>query len=760
MSAGSSNKSIYPKFVYAALIIGILGFLILREPNRTIPRKPKSNGAEAPDARGSSKLWFGIRAAKGPVDAVTGKPRGVAVLDVINGSPADSSGLAAGDLILEFSGKGLNSPRHLAKIMDGIGADKPSTVKVKRGEVLLFLKIKLEAGGSLRILDNSVKTACQFLALRQREDGAFNHFHLKNRPSPAVTALVTWALAVNVDARDLDSDGRDALEAGIQAIKDWVADNGALDTSGWDIGHRSYGTACAILALKAHDPILNQPTINKLAKFLLANQVDEAHGYDPVDWRYGAFPYYESLDSSQLRTDISTLAFVVQALAAADVDPGHPVWRKIGLWLDETQNYALLGDTEALRQKELPFKDGGFAFSPRSSKVESPPERLANMTLYPSYGSATADGLRTLVLVDGSATHKRAIAALQWLARHYGFEGVPGLPVDGPTPWGQALFYYYSHSLARALCNSRVARIISKDENGDEIAHYWPAELIRELARRQLQDGSWKNRSPLMGEDNPIIATAFSLLALDAARQAIALKDVVALRTLPAAKAPSWKDEVLEAPHQDPILRGLQIYKNMQCGSCHKDEMKYKGPSLVAVGDRFLAKFETDIAARTYMKKHIRNPKAYPGTRPWVGEEMIPYSERLLAGPELEDLVTFLLTRTKEKPVSRATLPGEVTIFDPDVGARLFVKHNCASCHREEGGHAPILTGVGQRYIRAKGTEIAAQEALGQHIREPEKYPSLQKARTPGPKMTAYSNRILNDTELADIIAYLMKLNR
>lgn len=757
--ANSNKNALISKVVFAVIVVSILAFLATREPNRDpVKDGPKNkDGKKTQPPRGSSKLWFGIRADKGPVDAVTQKAVGVLVLDVIEGSPASAAGLTPDDLILEFSGKKLSGPRELAKLMDAAGANKSIQVKVKRGDKLHFLKVRLESGGTQQILKNSVKLGAEFIAARQNSDGSFNHFHLTKERSPAVTALLTWALAVSVDRDDEDSLARDALEEGITKLRSWIDDDGGIDTSGWDIGHRSYGTACAILAFSAHDPFANEQEIQQLTKFLLANQVDESHGYDPVDWRYGAFPYYESMESNQLRTDISTLSFVVQALDAAKVDQSHVVWRRIGLWLDETQNYALLGETEAIRKKERLFRDGGFAFSPRNSKVPSPPESLLNMNFYPSYGTATADGLRSLIIVDGSATHKRALAALQWLARNYGFGAVPKLPADGPTPWGEALFYYYTHSWAQALASAKVARIIKVDENKDEVAHHWPAELVRELARRQRKDGSWKNSSPLMGEDNPMIATAFALLALNSTKQALALKDVVSIRALPVQEPPAWKDEVLEAPSQDPLLRGLQVYKAKACAACHKDGVAFKGPSLVGVADRFLKKFKKAPEARSYMKKHIRNAKEYPGTTPFKGEEMFAYSESALSGPELEDLVTFLLTRTGDRPVSKARVPGQTQVLDAELGARLFLKHNCATCHKEEA-HGPLLGGVGGRYIQAFGTENGARQALSKHIREPEKHPALRKARKSGPKMMAYTERSLSNEELADIVAYLMKL--
>ena len=45
----------------------------------------------------------------------------------------------------------------------------------------------------------------------------------------------------------------------------------------------------------------------------------------------------------------------------------------------------------------------------------------------------------------------------------------------------------------------------------------WQKEMIRSLVARQREEGSFKNASFLMKEDDPLIATTLALLALTSA---------------------------------------------------------------------------------------------------------------------------------------------------------------------------------------------------------------------------------------------------
>ena len=53
------------------------------------------------------------------------------------------------------------------------------------------------------------------------------------------------------------------------------------------------------------------------------------------------------------------------------------------------------------------------------------------------------------------------------------------------------------------------------------IRHDWRAELISKLASLQKPDGSWVGEKKWM-EDNPVLVTAYSVIALEEAKQDLA----------------------------------------------------------------------------------------------------------------------------------------------------------------------------------------------------------------------------------------------
>jgi squalene-hopene/tetraprenyl-beta-curcumene cyclase len=75
------------------------------------------------------------------------------------------------------------------------------------------------------------------------------------------------------------------------------------------------------------------------------------------------------------------------------------------------------------------------------------------------------------------------------------------------------LFYYYM-TLARSL--RAYGQPIITDPQGN--AHDWRLELIAKLAELQQPDGSWSGDKRWM-ENNPILVTAYALIALENARQ-------------------------------------------------------------------------------------------------------------------------------------------------------------------------------------------------------------------------------------------------
>ena len=85
-----------------------------------------------------------------------------------------------------------------------------------------------------------------------------------------------------------------------------------------------------------------------------------------------------------------------------------------------------------------------------------------------------------------------------------------------PAAAGYGLYYYF-HTLARCLHAYDQPTIT--DSKGQ--SHDWRVELIDKLASLQKSDGSWVGDKKWM-EDNPVLVTAYCVIALENAQQDLA----------------------------------------------------------------------------------------------------------------------------------------------------------------------------------------------------------------------------------------------
>ena len=141
---------------------------------------------------------------------------------------------------------------------------------------------------------------------------------------------------------------------------------------------------------------------------------------------------------------------------------------------------------------------------------------LADGTKVPrSYGSMTYALLKGLIFAGLSKDDPRMEAAWKWVSAHYTLDVNPGFEAsDDPTAGYQGLYYYF-HTMARAL-DLYGAETITDPEG---ISHPWRSQLCgRLLSLQSAEDGSWINtNSPRWWEGNPLLATSYALLTLDAA---------------------------------------------------------------------------------------------------------------------------------------------------------------------------------------------------------------------------------------------------
>jgi squalene-hopene/tetraprenyl-beta-curcumene cyclase len=184
--------------------------------------------------------------------------------------------------------------------------------------------------------------------------------------------------------------------------------------------------------------------------------------------------------------DLSMTRHVLEGLAAAGLKSEDPALVRARVFLERCQN-----------------PDGGFFFSTVITDANKAGEEGGRPR---SYGTATADGILSLLATGAGVSHPRVRAAAEWLVTHHDLGRVPGFPADFPKAWSAGMIHYY------LAASARVFRQLAIQEAPK--GHPWAREMATALLARQQPDGSFKNSNFLMKEDDPLLATAFSLTAL------------------------------------------------------------------------------------------------------------------------------------------------------------------------------------------------------------------------------------------------------
>jgi hypothetical protein len=162
--------------------------------------------------------------------------------------------------------------------------------------------------------------------------------------------------------------------------------------------------------------------------------------------------------------------------------------------------------------------EGGFFFSPcPGTNNKAGYDETPAGPRYRPYGSATADGLRALVLCGADRNDPLAAAATAWLEEHFLPDSHPGRFEGDSAVWRDGYFFYYAWSVAHALYLARARGLGS----GMTAEGRWAEQLADALIARQRPDGSWANAYTGGREDEPLVATSFAASALMLCRKAM-----------------------------------------------------------------------------------------------------------------------------------------------------------------------------------------------------------------------------------------------
>jgi len=353
-------------------------------------------------------------------------------------------------------------------------------------------------------IDAALERGGRFLVEAASGDGDL--WGAMGQVDPGISALVVSALqAVPAERRGEGHD--DAIARGLAYLRGLQKDDGSIHIGGQLV---NYVTSASILALTDSGEPADLARVANAANFLKELQADEGEGYGPSHKYYGGIGY-----GGDERPDLSNVWLAASALEEAGISDDDEALAKMIRFLERTQNRSESNDLvlEEDGRTIRPGDDGGAAYAPGQSKagmVELPDGSVSPR----SYGSMTYALLGCYLYAGLSKDDPRVEAAWKWITENYTLDLNPGFEAstDPNAPY-QGLFYYFN-AMAKAL--DAYGEDVLVDADGTE--HRWREELSGRIVSMQRPDGSWVNEnSERWWEGNPVLATAYALVTLDAA---------------------------------------------------------------------------------------------------------------------------------------------------------------------------------------------------------------------------------------------------
>ena len=226
-------------------------------------------------------------------------------------------------------------------------------------------------------------------------------------------------------------------------------------------------------------------------RFVKQQQWDEGEGILSDDLAYGGAGY-----GSKSRPDLSNTAFLIDALRSAGVSEKDESIQRALAFVSRCQNLESSHNRTEFASK---INDGGFYYTPAAGG-DSMAGKEENGGLR-SYASMTYAGLKSMIFAGVDREDFRVKAAKKFLFHNFSVASNPGMGSSG--------LYYYHHTMAKALDALGEKEFITKDGPRD-----WKAELLGQLNKTQLENGSWTNSDARWMEGDPNLVTGYVLLTL------------------------------------------------------------------------------------------------------------------------------------------------------------------------------------------------------------------------------------------------------
>lgn len=331
--------------------------------------------------------------------------------------------------------------------------------------------------------------ALDWLAAQQRADGSWS-----NTNFPALTGLALQAVAAAEHPRRAA-----VMKRAAAFIAGCARPDGGIyrEVAGKGGGLSNYNTAICMTALHVTGDRSFAPLVLNARKFLAGAQ------YLGDDEYKGGFGY--DAGTNRKYTDLLNTFYAARAmretqsiedLRKAGEKPADIDWAATVRYVERLQN----------APREGAEQGGGFFYKPGESKAGATTNAEGRVVLR-SFGSMTYVGLLALLYAEVTREDVRVRSAFDWASRHWTLEENPGMGSEG--------VYFFYNVLVKAL-----------DVYGQELVPRpdgsfvnWREELAKKLVALQKTDpktghGYWVNTNNRFWESDPVLVTAYSLLAL------------------------------------------------------------------------------------------------------------------------------------------------------------------------------------------------------------------------------------------------------
>ena len=347
----------------------------------------------------------------------------------------------------------------------------------------------------------AISRGVKWLIARQNEEGYWS-----NPEFPALTALSLWAIAKSGNAP------QEAVDRAVGYILASVHEDGSIwrkpseERRGG--GLSTYNTAISMVALHMVGRADLVPVIQNARRFLAGAQhfggdvYEGGMGYDASTGRA-----YADLSNTMLAYEAMRLTESVEDLRTGPDGKADLDWEAARKFLARVQN--LPGQNAGSWVSDDEKERGGFIYTPESSQAGTYTD-AEGVVRFRTYASMTYAGLLSLIYAEVDRNDPRVQSAFDWAQRHWTLDENPGMGKEG--------LYYFYNVLAKALAT--YGQDVIRDEAGNALN--WREEFIRKLVNLQRVDadtgeGYWLNETGRWWESDPVLVTAYSLIALEVA---------------------------------------------------------------------------------------------------------------------------------------------------------------------------------------------------------------------------------------------------